>query len=199
MFTGLVEATGQIVGISPEPPGLRLTIEVAEWSNQSVQLGDSICIQGCCLTVVAVDAGRLEFEAGAETLSKTVLGKRQVGDRLNLERSLQVGQRLGGHFVTGHVDGLGRVRDRRDDGQWSNFWFDCPPQLRSHLAPKGSIAIDGVSLTVVEVDQTGFSVALIPHTLSVTTLGELTPGDDVHLESDILAKYVERQLQERSL
>lgn len=199
MFTGLVETTGWILGVSPEPPGIRLTVEAKEWANQPVQIGDSICIQGCCLTVVAFDAGRMEFEAGAETLSKTLLGVRQAGERLNLERSLQVGQRLGGHFVTGHVDGLGDVRSRSDDGEWSNFWFNCPPQLRAHLAPKGSIAIDGVSLTVVDVDHGGFSVALIPHTLSATTLGELQVGDSVHLETDILAKYVERQLQERSL
>ncbi len=199
MFTGLVETTGRIAGISPEPPGIRLAIEAAEWSDQAIQPGDSICIQGCCLTVVAGDAGRLEFEAGAETLSKTLLGTRKIGDRLNLERSLQVGQRLGGHFVTGHVDGLGHVRSRSDDGQWSTFWIDCPPQLGTHLAPKGSVAIDGVSLTVVEVDSDGFSVALIPHTLAVTTLGELTAGDGVHLETDILAKYVARQLQERSI
>ena len=143
---------------------------------------------------MAVNGETLSFQAGAETLGRTNLGKLQSGRAVNLERSLKFGDRLGGHLVTGHIDGLGTLADRSDDGDWSTFWFQAPADLLRQVAAKGSIAVDGVSLTVVEALADRFSVALIPHTLAATTLGRLAIGDAVNLETDVLAKYVERQL-----
>jgi riboflavin synthase len=162
---------------------------------QHTQTGDSIAVNGCCLTVVARDERTfaLAFDAGPETLERTNLGELQPGDCVNLERSLQVGDRLGGHFVTGHIDSLGWIERREDDREWSTYWFRCPPRLTREMASKGSIAVDGVSLTLVEVSDDGFSVALIPHTLRMTTLGSKAPGQSVNLETDLLAKYVRRQ------
>jgi len=193
MFTGLVEALATIVELQPEPPGVRLTIEVPP-SIEGVKIGDSIALNGCCLTVVAANANRLSFQAGEETLRRTNLGRLKSGDTLNVERSLCFGDRLGGHFVTGHIDGLGTLASRTDEGDWSTFWFRAPPELTRQMASKGSIAVDCVSLTLVDVESDRFSVALIPHTLAVTTLGSLKPGDTVNLETDVLAKYVQRQL-----
>jgi riboflavin synthase len=162
-----------------------------------VKLGDSIAINGCCLTAISLDGKVIGFQAGEETLRKTNLGELNVGSKVNLERSLKVGDRMGGHFVTGHIDGLGRLRDKQLQGDWAYYYFDVPEPLRLHLASKGSIAVDGISLTVVDVDSQGFSVALIPHTLQATTLGVRNVGDQVNLETDVLAKYVARQLQGR--
>jgi len=148
------------------------------------------------LTVVAANANQLSFQAGEETLGRTNLGLLKTGSKLNMERSLRCGDRLGGHFVTGHIDGLGTLDSRNDEGDWSTFWFQAPPELMRQMASKGSIAVDGVSLTLVNVEHSRFSVALIPHTLTVTTLGELKAGATVNLETDVLAKYVERQLQQ---
>lgn len=193
MFTGLIETLGTVSDLQPEPPGVRLSIS-AGIVAEGACVGDSIAINGCCLTVVAVDGASLAFQAGAETLSRTNLGRLQPGSRVNLERSLKLGDRLGGHFVTGHIDGLGTLAERHDDGDWSTCWFQVPEELMRQVAPKGSIAVDGVSLTVVDVAQNRFSVALIPHTLAATTLGRLKTGETVNLETDVLAKYVERQL-----
>ncbi len=192
MFTGLIEALATVTGLKPEPPGVRLELK-ASFAGE-VALGESIAINGCCLTVVAIDGDMLAFQAGEETLSRTNLGRLLSGGAVNVERSLRAGDRLGGHFVTGHIDGLGRLEMRRDDGPWSMLRFAASRELTRQMAGKGSIAIDGVSLTLVEVDDNGFSVALIPHTLAVTTLGRLQPGDEVNLETDVLAKYVARQM-----
>ncbi|MDA9856784.1 riboflavin synthase [Rubripirellula sp.] len=197
MFTGLVETMGKVVELIDDPPGKRLRIDcglVAE----GAELGDSICINGCCLTVVALEAGRLDFEAGEETLSRTNLGLLNVGGLVNLERSLAVGDRLGGHYVTGHVDAVGTLVERRDDPPWANLRFRMPERLAGQVAAKGSIAIDGISLTVVDADSDSFTVALIPHTLEVTTLGNRGIGDEVNLETDVLAKYVQRALETKS-
>jgi len=193
MFTGLVEALATVAELQPEPPGVRLTIEVPP-SIEGVKTGDSIALNGCCLTVVSAKSHRLSFQAGEETLRLTNLGRLKSGGTLNVERSLCFGDRLGGHFVTGHIDGLGTLASRTDDGDWSTFWFRAPLELTRQMASKGSIAVDGVSLTLVDVEANRFSVALIPHTLAATTLGQLRPGDSVNLETDVLAKYVERQL-----
>jgi riboflavin synthase len=193
MFTGLVETMGEIVELVDDPPGKRLRVR-SSLIGQDASLGDSICINGCCLTVVAIEADVLDFEAGAETLSRTNLGRLIAGSKVNLERSLAVGDRMGGHYVSGHVDTLGELIQRSDDPPWANLRFRLPPQYASQVASKGSISIDGISLTVVDVDDDSFSVALIPHTLSVTTLGECKIGDAVNLETDILAKYVQRSL-----
>jgi riboflavin synthase len=193
MFTGLVETMGTVAAIVEQPPARRLTIS-AEVVAADAAIGDSICINGCCLTVVAIDGTRLDFEAGEETLRRTNLGQLVSGDRVNLERSLAVGDRLGGHFVTGHVDGLGTLVERRDDPPWSHLRFQLPIELASQVASKGSIAVDGISLTVVTAEADWFTVALIPHTLQMTTLGQRAVGDAVNLETDVLAKYVQRSL-----
>lgn len=193
MFTGLVETTGEVVQLRAEGPGVRLVIRQAEIAA-AAKLGDSIAVNGCCLTVVESDGDTFGFDAGEETLQRTNLGRLATGDRVNLERSLKVGDELGGHFVTGHVDAIGTVDEREDDADWSTFWFHVPPRLTRQMASKGSIAVDGVSLTLVDVEADRFSVMLIPHTLQVTTLGTRRVGDAVNIETDILAKYVERSL-----
>ena len=197
MFTGLVQSLATVRAIEPDGPGVRLTIR-DEAIAQRAKIGDSIAINGCCLTVVELAGADMAFEAGAETLSRTNLGKLQPGATVNLESSLRVGDELGGHLVAGHVDAVGRLARREDDSQWSTMWFSAPGDLTRQMASKGSVAIDGVSLTLVDVTRDEFSVALIPHTLSVTTLGRLKPGDEVNLETDLLAKYVERQLAWKS-
>ena len=197
MFTGLVEGLGEVVGLTPQGPGVRLVVRAAAVAPQ-VTLGASVAVAGCCLTVVELDRETLAFEAGSETLSRTTLGSLRVGSLVNLERSVRAGDPLGGHLVTGHVDATGSLAKRMDDANWSTFWFTAPSPLMRQMAVKGSIAVSGVSLTLVDVTDEAFSVALIPHTLQVTTLGGLRPGDAVNLETDILAKYVERQLTMRS-
>jgi riboflavin synthase len=193
MFTGLVETAGRVTEALPQPPGLRLTVDAREVADGAT-LGASICVSGCCLSVVAIDGPRLSFELGPETLARTTLGRLAAGDVVNLERSLRLSDRLGGHLVTGHVDAVGRLRSREASGEWVTCRFDVPAPLLRHLAPKGSVALDGVSLTVVDVDPAGFSVALIPHTLAVTTLGALEPGAAVNVETDLMAKYAARWL-----
>lgn len=197
MFTGLVETLADVVEVQEQPPGRCLTIG-SPLIVDGAALGDSIAINGCCLTVVARQGDRLSFEAGPETLARTNLGKLTPGDRVNVERSLRLGDRMGGHIVTGHIDGQGRLARRHDDGVWATLWFSAPGALLRQMVSKGSIAVDGVSLTLVDVTNSEFSVALIPHTLAVTTLGQLRPGDAVNLETDLLAKYVEKQLAAKS-
>lgn len=194
MFTGLVQSLAEVQSIFPEGPGVRLTIGEPTIAAKA-SLGDSIAVNGCCLTVVANEKGSLEFEAGAETLQRTTLGQLVEGDQVNLETSLKMGDDLGGHLVSGHIDAVGHVDQRLDDAQWSTIWFRVPRELTRQMASKGSVAVDGVSLTLVDVEDERFSVALIPHTLSVTTLGLRQVGDPVNLETDLLAKYVQRQLE----
>ncbi len=193
MFTGLVESLGKVVAVVPEPPGVRLVVDAAGVAADAA-LGDSVCVSGCCLSVVRIDAGRLEFQLGPETLARTTLGGLAAGSHVNLERSLRLSDRLGGHLVTGHVDGMGRLASRRDDGDWTTCRFAAARDLLAQMASKGSVAIDGVSLTVVDVDEQTFSVALIPHTLAATTLGPLAEGAAVNLETDLIFKYVARWL-----
>ncbi len=193
MFTGLVQSLAEVKSLVPVGPGVRLAISDGEIAQRSA-IGDSIAINGCCLTVVAIEGESFSFEAGEETLSRTTLGKVQAGDRVNLETSLKMGDELGGHLVAGHVDGVGTVDERTDDAEWSKFWFRVPAELTRQMASKGSVAVDGVSLTLVDVEHERFSVALIPHTLKMTTLGFRQVGDRVNIETDVLAKYVQRQL-----
>jgi riboflavin synthase len=194
MFTGIVEELGKVVDVQTRAPGRRFVIAAQGVSGQ-VRLGESIAVNGCCLTVVDHQGERLAFDAGPETLQRTNLGELKPADAVNVERSLQVGDRLSGHFVTGHIDAVGWLDRREDDRDWSTFWFRCPARLTREMASKGSIAVDGVSLTLVNVTDDRFSVALIPHTLQVTTLGHKALGDRVNLETDLLAKYVRRQLE----
>ena len=193
MFTGIIETTVPIIRIQSEPPGKRLTIEHKSLAAQPA-IGESIALSGCCLTVVAVEAETLSVEAGPETLSRTTLGNLSRGSLVNVELPLKVGDRLGGHFVAGHVDAVGTLVQRHDEREWSNFWFQTPGSLIRQMAPKGSITVDGVSLTLVDVEDDRFSVALIPHTLAVTTLGGLKVGNPANLETDLLAKYVQQLL-----
>jgi riboflavin synthase len=194
MFSGLVEAQTPILSIDPEVGGIRLCL-ARPTSFDDIQVGDSIAVQGCCLTVVDMSAQALTFQAGKETLARTGLNRKQIGQLLNVERSLALGDRVGGHLVTGHVDGQGELISRTDEAQWSTMVFRAPLDLTRHMASKGSITVDGVSLTLVDVTRDSFSVALIPHTLQHTTLGSLRPLDTVNLETDLLAKYVQRQLE----
>ncbi|MGH7136742.1 MAG: riboflavin synthase [Pirellulales bacterium] len=191
MFTGLIQSLGTVLRVVDEPPGKRLVLR-AEREIDGVKLGDSVAINGCCLTVVEVSPDGWSFEAGPETLRRTNLGELAAGGVVNLERSLAVGDLVGGHFVTGHVDAVSTVARRDDEGAWTTMWFSFPPELGCQMASKGSIAVDGVSLTSVDVEPDQFSVALIPHTLEVTTLGRRQVGDRVNLETDLLAKYVQR-------
>ncbi|MCI0359178.1 MAG: riboflavin synthase, partial [Planctomycetaceae bacterium] len=160
-------------------------------------VGDSIAVNGCCLTVVKNERGVLTFDAGEETLSRTNFSRLEKGSRVNLERSLAMGERLGGHLVTGHIDSTGTLIKRRDEGEWSSLTFRVPVRTARQMAPQGSVAVDGVSLTLVSVDGDRFSVMIIPHTQKKTTLGEMQVGDVVNIETDLLAKYVERQLESR--
>jgi riboflavin synthase len=191
MFTGIVQSLAEVVEVVPERPGVRLVIREPNLIS-TARVGDSIAMNGCCLTAVAVDGECLSFQAGEETLSRTNLGELSTGSLVNVEPALRAGDAIGGHYVTGHIDGVGTVQARRDDGDWCTMWFRSPPALTLQMASKGSIAVDGVSLTLVDVDEDRFSVALIPHTSSATTLGLRKIGDRVNLETDVLAKYVQK-------
>jgi riboflavin synthase len=214
MFTGLVEAQGTIAAVSgpagDNPPSAtattvprRLTIATglggqrAAGGGGAMRLGDSVAIDGCCLTVVACDPHQLSFEAATETLSRTTLGALAVGDSVNLERALCFGDRLGGHLVSGHIDGVGTVRLRQQRGSALYFDIEAPPEVARLTAARGSITVAGVSLTVTQVQGDTFSIGLIPHTLDHTTLGRLQAGMQVNLEADLVARYVERLLERR--
>jgi riboflavin synthase len=198
MFTGLVEALGTVEAIVADGPGTRLTIRAADIAAQ-LSPGESVAVNGACLTVVDRDDATFSFQAGPETLARTNIGILKAGHRVNLERSLRVGDRLGGHLVQGHVDGVGLIAERRPDGEWLTMCFSCSPDLTVEMVSKGSVAVDGVSLTLVDVNSDRFSVALIPHTLSMTTLGYKQPGEAVNLETDVLGKYVVKYLRNRSI
>jgi riboflavin synthase len=196
MFTGLVESMGTVRSAVPESDGTLLWI-ADPMVAQDLPLGASVAVNGVCLTVVARDGDAFAFQAGPETLQRSNLGELSVEARVNLERSLRVGDRLGGHIVQGHVDGTGSIERRERQGEWEVVWFRCPPELLRYMVPKGSVAIDGISLTLVNVTDTGFSVALIPHTLLATTLGHKQPPATVNLEIDLFAKYVFRCLEQK--
>ena len=193
MFTGLVSEVGRVAAVEETGAGVRLRVQAPE-TAQRTEIGDSVAIGGVCLTAVANEKDTLAFDAVPETLARTTLGRLAPGSAVNLEPALRAGDPLGGHVVQGHVDGVGRVRSVDPEGDGRRIWVDVAPDLIRYAVEKGSIAVDGVSLTVAALDDTGFAVALIPHTLAVTTLGGLAPGDEVNLEMDVLAKYVERLL-----
>jgi riboflavin synthase len=193
MFTGIVECLATVHRIEADEAGRNLTVS-APVVAADAKVGDSIAVNGVCLTVVERDAVFLRFQIGPETLRCTNLGELTLGDSVNLERALRLNDRLSGHFVQGHVDGIGRIADRQRQGDWETVWFSCAADCTRSLVPKGSIAVDGVSLTVVDVTSDRFSVALIPHTLANTTLGFKPVGAAVNLEIDILAKYVAKHL-----
>jgi riboflavin synthase len=199
MFTGLVEELGLVAQVDERPGGtLRLTVKAPRVSK-GAKIGDSIAVNGCCLTVVKKATNLLSFDAGSETLLRTNLGRLKAKSGVNLERSLEVGSRLGGHLVTGHIDDTATLIKRRDEGEWANFTFRVASRLMRQIVSKGSVSVDGVSLTVVTADNDRFSVMLIPHTLRETTLGSLDIGSVVNIETDLLAKYVERQLRKDTM
>jgi riboflavin synthase len=193
MFTGIVETQGRVVALTRGEAGARLTIETGT-QLMDLTLGQSIAVNGVCLTVVQGDGATFTADLSSETLGVTALGDLKPQDRVNLERPLRVGDRLGGHFVTGHVDGIGQIVRRQPAGESTWMWIGFTPPLGITLAPKGSIAVDGVSLTLVEVLRETFSVCLVPHTLAMTTLGWKGPGSLVNVEVDLLSRYLERLL-----
>jgi riboflavin synthase len=196
VFTGLVEALGRLERVVDEHAGRLVDISSPELAKgRPLRLGESIAVNGCCLTAVAVLPDRFAVQAGPETLARTNLGTKGTGDRVNLERALVVGESLGGHFVSGHIDTTAALRQRRREGEWEFLAFEIEPVWTKLMVSKGSIAVDGVSLTLVDVWPDAFSVMLIPHTLAVTTLGVIQPGDRVNIEVDILAKHVQKLLQ----
>jgi riboflavin synthase alpha subunit len=195
VFTGIVERVAKIARLESSGERLELEVEAGAAIAREVRIGDSVALDGCCLTVVAVRGERLAFQAVPETLRRTSLGARRTGDALNLERAMRADSRLDGHIVQGHVDGAGRVAELRAEGEDLLVRIDAARELAVQLVPKGSVAVEGVSLTVVEPDERGFWVALIPHTCAVTTLGAVAPGQAVNLELDVLGKYVWKYLE----
>jgi riboflavin synthase len=191
VFTGIVRERGTVAAIDGGEEGIRLRIEAPETAAQAA-LGDSVAINGVCLTVTARDGASLSFDAVPETLSRTALGRLAPGSVVNLEPALRAGAPLGGHYVQGHVDGVGRVRSLEPEGDGVRLTIEAPDELLRYCVEKGSIALEGVSLTIAALHDDAFEVALIPHTLTETTLAALAPGDPVNLEADVLAKYVER-------
>ena len=195
MFTGLVESIGSVVSSAGSSPR-RLEID-CDIPRNEVKLGDSIAVDGCCLTVVQVGDGRYAFEAATETLERTTIGTLKVGTRVNLERALQMGDRLGGHLVSGHIDGVGTVRVKEQRGSALYLGVECPSEVARITVPRGSITLAGVSLTVTDVQGNVAFVGLIPHTLAVTTLNNYEVGSPMNVEGDIIGRYVEKLLVAR--
>jgi len=196
MFTGIVEELGTVVGLTRLGAGARLTVG-ASAVTADARPGDSIAVNGVCLTVVEVDADSFTVDVMPESLDRSALGALRPADRVNLERAATPTTRLGGHLVQGHVDGVARIRRRVPGDLWETVHFELPPGLARYVVEKGSIALDGVSLTVVSVDGDGLSVGLIPTTLKLTTLGHKEVGDPVNVEVDVVAKYVEKLVSSR--
>ncbi len=199
MFTGIIQSAGTIAAIDAVDQGVRMRILCPELTPTDWREGDSIAVSGCCLTALALDHKGFSADLSAETLARTSLGRLEVGDRVNLEPAMALGDRLGGHLVSGHVDGLAEVVGLRPVGESHVLRLRVPEPLARFMAEKGSVTLDGVSLTVNAVEGQEFEVNLIPHTWQVTTLGELTVGDRVNLEIDLLARYLDRLLQQRGL
>ena len=195
MFTGLIEGVGHLASREPRGGDARLRIAVGTLPFDDVVSGESISVNGACLTVVAFDEAHFDVDASTETLALTTLGGLPIGAAVNLERAMRPDDRLGGHLVSGHVDGVGHVRSIADDARAQRWAFDAPAPLHRYIAKKGSICVDGVSLTVNAVDDDGFEVALIPHTIEHTAFAQAKAGDTVNLEIDLVARYVERLLQ----
>lgn len=196
MFTGIIEEMGRVVALTHGERSATVTVS-SSIVHADARLGDSIAVNGCCLTVVEIADNRLTFEAIPETLERTNLGALRADDSVNLERSLAIGGRLGGHFVQGHIDGSGEILALTSDDNALVFEIGIPDTLRRYFVEKGSVAVDGVSLTVASVLPHGFTIWTIPHTRAVTTLGSRKVGDSVNIECDLLGKYIERLISER--
>ena len=196
MFTGIVREVGVVRSVEADGEGARVAVE-APRTAESATLGDSVAVAGVCLTVTANGGGTLSFDAVPETLRRTSLGRLEPGARVNVEGALRAGEPLGGHIVQGHVDGVGTVRSLEPEGEGARLTVEIPGELHRYCVEKGSVAVEGVSLTVATLGEKTVEIALVPHTLAETTLGALGPGDPVNLEVDVLAKYVERLLAPR--
>jgi riboflavin synthase len=194
VFTGIVRERGRGVSLGGDEGGLHIEIEAPETAARTA-IGDSVDVDGCCLTATTVQNGRFSVTAVPESLARTTLGALSEGDEVNLEPALRAGDPLGGHYVQGHVDGVGRITAVEPDGESRSVWVEAGPELTRYCVEKGSITVDGVSLTITALRDDAFSVALVPHTLEATTLGALAADDRVNLEVDVLAKYVERLVQ----
>jgi riboflavin synthase len=196
VFSGIIETTGRLEARTPRGAGARLTLATSR-PLPRLAVGESVAVNGACLTVAARNGRRFTVDVSPETLRRTTLGRLPLGTRVNLERALRLGDRIGGHIVQGHVDAVGRLEAIRPEGEWVLYRFSAPAALAPYLVEKGSIAVDGVSLTVFRCRRGGFSVALVPHTLRATTLGERRPGDRVNLEADILLKHIAALVRSR--
>jgi riboflavin synthase alpha subunit len=197
VFTGIVREVGRIESAEGGGDGIRLVVTAPETASRTA-VGDSVSVNGVCLTAVSADDGTLAFDAVPETLRRSSLGTLAAGAAVNLEPAIRAGEPMGGHNVQGHVDGTGSVRALVPEGGGARLELDVPSDLARYLVEKGSVAVEGVSLTVAAVDGSSVAIALVPHTLAATTLGSLSPGDEVNLEVDVLAKYIERLLEARA-
>lgn len=193
MFTGIIEELGSVKDIKKDAKGARLSIN-AKVILEGTRIGDSITVNGVCLTAVRVSENSFDVEIAPETLKKTNLGELKTGEKVNLERALKLSGRLGGHIVTGHIEATGKIKEKKTAGNSYLFFIEAPKEILRYIIQKGSIAVDGISLTVVDLTERSFSIAVIPHTLDVTTLGTKGAGDTVNLETDIIGKYVEKML-----
>jgi len=194
MFTGIIQSIGKIISITPGSVDTRLSIGVGSMPFGDVEMGESISINGACMTVVAFDKNSFSADVSRESLAMTTLGRLKTGSAVNLERAMRLSDRLGGHLVSGHVDGVGQISQRVTEGQSVRFGIRVPDELSKYIAHKGSVCIDGVSLTVNEVNKNEFSLQIIPHTLQETIFSDYRVGDDVNIEVDIIARYLERLL-----
>jgi riboflavin synthase len=197
VFTGIIRELGRVESVNGESTGIRLRV-VAPVTASSTAAGDSVAVNGVCLTAVEVEGGVLAFEAVPETLRRSSLSRLAEGGSVNIEPAVRAGEPLGGHIVQGHVDGVGRVLRLEPEGEGARLTVEAPPELLRYVVDKGSLTVEGVSLTIAALAADSFEIALVPHTLQVTTLGSLAPDDEVNLEVDVLAKYVERLLEARN-
>ncbi len=194
MFTGIVRELGTVVSTEAAGAGRSLVVRAAETAARA-SVGDSVAVSGCCLTATRLDGDRISFDAVPETIARTTLGRLRADDRVNVESAVRAGEPLGGHYVQGHIDGVGRVQSVEAEGDGLRVFVEAPDEVLRYCVEKGSVTVDGVSLTVAELADDAFAVALVPHTLEATTLSELAPGRAVNIEVDVLAKYVERLLR----
>lgn len=193
MFTGIIQEVGSVASLRLNPKGAVISVNAPQASRDAA-LGDSIAVDGACLTVTTIAGATLSFDASAETLRSTTLGSLAAGAKVNIEPALKVGGKMGGHYVTGHIDAVGRIKSKTSEGDAVRYEISAPPEVVHYLVDKGSVTVDGISLTVVKVLEDGFTLVIIPHTLSVTTLSTKSTGSTVNLESDIIGKYVSRFL-----
>jgi riboflavin synthase len=191
MFTGIIEGLGTIAGMRPSGQGKRLSLD-ADFSLEQTKIGDSISVNGACLTVIKLDGKHLEFDVSPETLDKTTFGLTKVGDRVNLERAMRLSDRIDGHLVSGHIDGMGTITQRENLANAIIVTIGVPESLTRYIITKGSVAVDGISLTINALDAKGFTVSIIPHTAQLATIGFKKRGDRVNIETDMIGKYVER-------